>query len=315
MASEPYCLTYKDLFERILWDLAKEGVHSTDSGSYSTPYVYNAMDGKLPQHLEPAYKTVDKDFEVGTYHCSCVMAIDVEDDEAVCKPEIKGQITKTVRKKFSVAAHKPEANYYCPTGYDPEDLKHIPTDVLEGREGYTVLDLGSGAGIDCFIAAKRLGKSGKVIGIDMTDEMIEKAGNAAIKVTESLGYNIVEFRKGELTSLPVEDSSVDLVISNCVVNLTEDKTTVMNEVFRVLKPGGKFVISDIVSDKPVPGYMKRDRELWAACLSGALTDKRFKESADEAGLINVELKRNYLYKSVEYINFYSVTLKGEKPKN
>lgn len=327
MASEPYCQTYKKLFDTILWDLAKEGVHYRDTNGYTTPYVYNAMDGKLPQHLSPAFKTISNDFEVGTYHCSCVLVIDVEDDEAVCKPEIKGQITKTVKKKFSAAAYKPETNYYCPTGYDPKDLEHIPNEVLEVsygcgnptaiaelREGYTVLDLGSGGGIDCFIAAKKVGKNGKIIGIDMTDEMIEKAGNSARKVAESLGYNIVEFRKGKLTNMPVENNSIDLVISNCVINLTEDKTNVMSEIFRVLKPGGKFVISDIVSDKPVPGYMKSDRELWAACISGALTDTRYKESAEEAGLSNVELTRNYLYKKVEYINFYSVTLKGIKPK-
>ena len=113
--------------------------------------------------------------------------------------------------------------------------------------------------------------------------------------------------------LPVDDNSVDLVISNCVINLTEDKTKVMDEIYRILKPGGRFIISDIVSDKPVPGYLKRDKEMWNACLSGALTDKRFKEAAESAGFPDVTLKRNYLYKKVEFIQFYSITLKGSKP--
>ncbi|MBI5194718.1 MAG: methyltransferase domain-containing protein [Nitrospirae bacterium] len=328
MAQEPYCLTYKTLFEEILWDLAREGAPSdAKKKGYATPFVYNAMDGKLPPYLSHSFKTIDDNFEVGCYHCSCVLAVDVEDDEAVCKPDIKGQVTKTVKKKFSTAAHVAEANYYCPTGYNPKDLEHIPTEVLdvsygcgnpaaiaELKEGDVVLDLGSGAGIDCFIAAKRLGKNGRVIGLDMTDEMVEKAAESAKKVAKSLGYDIVEFKKGELMNMPVEDNSIDLVISNCVVNLTEDKAKVMDEVFRVLKPGGRFVISDIVADKPIPGFMRRDKELWAACLSGALTEERFLEAAVEAGLTNVNLTKNYLYKKVEYINFYSVTMKGFKPQ-
>jgi ubiquinone/menaquinone biosynthesis C-methylase UbiE len=180
-----------------------------------------------------------------------VLSVDVEDDEEVCKPEIKGHVTKTVKKKFSKAAFAPVADYYCPTGYDPKDLAHIPSEVLEVsygcgnpaaladiREGETILDLGAGGGIDCFIAAKKLGKNGKVIGIDMTDEMVGKASESAKKVAEVLGYHNVEFRTGNIMELPVEDNSVDLVISNCVINLTEDKTKVLDEIYRILKPGG-----------------------------------------------------------------------------
>ncbi|MBS1111811.1 MAG: Arsenite methyltransferase [Nitrospirae bacterium] len=326
-ALDPYCSTYKSLFEDILWDMASEGVVAENTDGYITPLVFNAMDSKLPSYLDNAVKSIDDKNEVGCYHCSCVLAIDVEDDENVCKPEIKGHVTKTVKKKFSKAANAPVEDYYCPTGYNPEDLKHIPNEVLEVsygcgnpaaladiKEGETILDLGSGGGIDCFIAAKKLGKNGRVIGVDMTDEMIDKATQSAKKVAESLGYNNVEFRKSDIVTIPAVDNSIDLVISNCVINLTEDKTGVLGEIYRVLKPGGRFVISDIVSDKPVPGYMKRDKELWSACLSGALTDKRFKHSAEKAGFPDVSLTRNYLYKKVEYLNFYSVTMKGTKPK-
>jgi radical SAM protein with 4Fe4S-binding SPASM domain len=324
---DPYCSTYKALFEDIIWELASEGVPSQDGKGYSTPLVYNAMDSRLPSHLGAGVKSVDKKFDVGCYHCSCVLSVDVEDDEEVCKPEIKGHVTKTVKKKFSKAAYTPVADYYCPTGYDPKELEHIPNEVLEVsygcgnpaaladiKEGETILDLGAGGGIDCFIAAKRLGRQGKVIGIDMTDEMVEKATANAKKVAEVLGYNVVEFRKGNIMELPVESDSIDLVISNCVINLTEDKTKVLDEIYRVLKPGGRFIISDIVSDKPVPGYLKRDKELWNACLSGALTDRRFQESAENAGFPDVQLIKNYLYKKVQYIQFYSVTMKGTKPQ-
>jgi radical SAM protein with 4Fe4S-binding SPASM domain len=326
-AQDPYCETYKELFKDILWELASEGVTSLDNGKgYTPPHVYNAMDSKLPAYLKSSSKSIDSSVDVGCYHCSCVLSVDVEDDEEICKPEIKGHVTKTVKKKFSKAAHLPVKDYYCPTGYNPEDLAHIPDDVLKVsygcgnpaaladiNAGETIVDLGAGGGIDCFIAAKKLGKKGKVIGIDMTDEMVEKAAVSAEKVAEVLGYNVVEFRKGDVMDLPVNDNTVDLVISNCVINLTEDKTRVLDEIFRILKPGGRFIISDIVADKPVPGYMKRDKELWNACLSGALTDKRFKEAAENAGFPEVTLTRNYLYKNVEYINFYCITLKATKP--
>jgi ubiquinone/menaquinone biosynthesis C-methylase UbiE len=219
------------------------------------------------------------------------------------------------------------ADYYCPTGYDPKDLAHIPNEVLDVsygcgnpaaladiKKGETIVDLGAGGGIDCFIAAKRLGKKGKVIGIDMTDEMLEKARESSGKVGEVLGYDIVEFRTGNIMEMPVESDSVDLVISNCVINLTEDKDKVLEEIYRILKPGGRFIISDIVSDKPVPGYLKRDKELWNACLSGALTDRKFTEVAENAGFSNVTMTNNYLYKKVEFIEFYSITLKGSKPQ-
>ncbi len=147
----------------------------------------------------------------------------------------------------------------------------------------------------------------------MTNEMVEKATVSAKKVAHVLGYNNVEFRKGNIMELPVEDNSADLVISNCVINLTEDKTKVLDEIYRILKPGGRFIISDIVSNKPVPGYLKRDKEMWNACLSGALTDKKFKEVAESAGFPHTQLTKNYLYKEVEYIQFYSITMKGTKP--
>ncbi len=325
-APDPYCSTYKSLFDDIIWELASEGVVAQDVKGYSTPLVFNAMDVKLPGHFGKGIKSIDKKFEVGCYHCSCVLSVDVEDDEEVCKPEIKGHVTKTVKKKFSKAAFTPVADYYCPTGYNQKDLAHIPNEVLDVsygcgnpaaladiKKGETVVDLGAGGGIDCFIAAKKLGRKGRVIGIDMTDEMVETAAASAKKVAKALGYSNVEFRAGNIMELPVDDNSADLVISNCVINLTEDKSKVLDEIYRILKPGGRFIISDIVSDKPVPGYLKRDKELWNACLSGALTDSRFGEIAENACFQDVRLTRNYLYKKVEYIQFFSITMKGIKP--
>jgi arsenite methyltransferase len=147
------------------------------------------------------------------------------------------------------------------------------------REGDTVLDLGSGAGIDCFIASKKAGPSGKVIGIDMTDEMLEKAKEIARKH----GYTNVEFRKGDIESLPVEDGSVDVVISNCVINLAPDKKKVFGEAFRVLRPGGKMFVSDIVLLEELSDEQRNDEDLISGCVAGAVLKDKYLEIARAAG--------------------------------
>jgi ubiquinone/menaquinone biosynthesis C-methylase UbiE len=133
-------------------------------------------------------------------------------------------------------------------------------------EGETVLDLGSGAGFDCFLAAKRVGKEGKVIGVDMTSEMIEKARENAQKG----GYQNVEFRLGEIENIPAADNSVDVIISNCVINLSPDKGKVFQEAFRVLKPGGRLMVSDIVLLKELPDFIRDSIAAYVGCISGAM---------------------------------------------
>ena len=163
-------------------------------------------------------------------------------------------------------------------GYTEEELKAVPGGANLGlgcgnpvalvslKEGETILDLGSGAGFDCFLSANKVGKNGKVIGIDMTPEMIEKARENAKKGK----YENVEFRLGELENLPVADNSVDAIISNCVINLVPDKKRVFMETFRVLKPGGRLMISDIVLLKKLPDFIKNSIEAYIGCVSGAI---------------------------------------------
>jgi len=134
------------------------------------------------------------------------------------------------------------------------------------QPGQTVLDLGSGAGLDCFFAAKKVGETGKVIGVDMTPEMIERARSSA----KRLNLTNVEFRQGFLEELPVESDTVDVIISNCVINLSPDKGKVFSEAFRVLKPGGKLAVSDIVTDGPLPDAIKQSLSAWAGCVAGAV---------------------------------------------
>jgi arsenite methyltransferase len=158
-----------------------------------------------------------------------------------------------------------------------------PTAISALQPGETVLDLGSGGGIDCFLAAKMVGPTGRAIGVDMTPEMIELARRNAGKV----GATNVEFRFGQIEALPVEDASVDVIISNCVINLSPDKDQVFREAFRVLRPGGRFQVSDIVWTADVPEDVKGDMEQWAGCIAGALVERDYLAKIAAAGFADV----------------------------
>jgi SAM-dependent methyltransferase len=162
----------------------------------------------------------------------------------------------------------------------------VPTAVADLHEGETVLDLGSGAGADVLISAQRVGPSGKAIGLDMTDEMLELARRNA---TEA-GVNNAEFVKGYLEELPLGDESVDVVISNCVVNLSGDKPRVLKEAARVLRPGGRFAVSDVIADENMDDATKADMQAWTGCIAGALTEAEFREQLAAAGLAEIEIK-------------------------
>jgi len=182
-------------------------------------------------------------------------------------------------------------------GYTEEELKAVPEGANLGlgcgnpvalaslREGEIVLDLGSGAGVDCFLAADKVGKDGRVIGVDMTPEMIEKARENARKGN----YGNVEFRLGEIENLPAADNSVDVVISNCVINLAPDKSRVFTEAFRVLKPGGRLMISDMVLLKELPDFIKDSIEAYIGCLSGAIMRNEYIDTIKAAGFQEVRI--------------------------
>lgn len=230
-----------------------------------------------------------------------------------------------VRSFYSKAAVSAQESLCCPTQYDLKDLSHIPKEVMEIsygcgspvgraglREGEVMVDLGSGGGIDCFIAAKHVGKTGRVYGIDMTEEMLGVARENAARVAENLGYNNIEFKQGFLESIPIDDTSVDLVTSNCVINLSTDKNEVFKEILRILKPGGRFLISDIISEKEVPEEMKNNKELWGECVSGALTLSEFLDHAGKNRFNGLRVQKDYLWKEVGGIKFYSYTIEGYK---
>lgn len=275
-------------------------------------------------------------------------------------------VEAAVRTRYSSAARAREAELCCPRSYAAELLEAIPEEVIARdygcgnpsehlRAGETVLDLGSGSGKICFIASQVVGRHGRVIGVDMNDEMLDLARRSAPAVARKVGYGNVSFRKGRIQDLALDlerldaylaahpvrsaadvarldaemarlraeqplvaSESVDVVVSNCVLNLVraDDKSRLFAEIFRVLGRGGRAIISDIVADEDVPGYLQRDPVLWSGCISGALREDRFLQAFEEAGFYGVTLARRSEkpWRTVDGIEFRSVTSVAYKGK-
>jgi ubiquinone/menaquinone biosynthesis C-methylase UbiE len=174
-----------------------------------------------------------------------------------------------------------------------------PTALAELRQGETVLDLGSGGGIDVLLSAKRVGPAGKAYGLDMTDDMLALAR----KNQREAGVTNVEFLKGQIEQIPLPQGAVDVIISNCVINLSGDKDRVLAEAFRVLKPGGRFAVSDVVSRRPVPAEIRRSVELWIGCVAGALEESEYRAKLERAGFSDVEVEITREYRAAEARSF------------
>jgi arsenite methyltransferase len=186
------------------------------------------------------------------------------------------------------------------TGIPPEALLASlgcgnPTALAELNAGETVLDLGSGGGLDVLLSAKRVGPTGKAYGLDMTDEMLALANENKLKA----GAQNVEFLKGEIENIPLPDNTVDVVISNCVINLSGDKQKVIEEAFRVLKPGGRFAVSDVVVRGEVPKDVRRNMELWVGCVAGALEEKEYQRLLANAGFESVDIEATRIYRMAD----------------
>ena len=166
-----------------------------------------------------------------------------------------------------------------------------PTALAELHAGEVVLDLGSGGGIDVLLSAKRVGPTGKAYGLDMTDEMLALARENQKKA----GATNVEFLKGEIENIPLPDRAVDVIISNCVINLSADKGRVLQEAFRVLKPGGRFAVSDVVCRGEIPSEVRRNMELWVGCIAGALQDSQYRQLLTDAGFVDIDIEPTRIY--------------------
>lgn len=263
------------------------------------------------------------------------------------------QLKKTVRQKYTEIANQEKTfnqSSCCGAGSGSKEVYNIMTDDYSGLQGYrqeadlglgcglptsfakikegdTVVDLGSGAGNDCFIARHETGPTGKVIGIDFTPEMIRKARSNAGK----LGFNNVEFRVGDIDDMPLDDDMADVVVSNCVLNLVPDKQKVIQEIMRVLRPGGHFSISDIVLSGELPQALQQDAEMYAGCVAGAIQKETYLEYIRTTGFQNVNLQKEKLIELPEDIlcqyldpeeitaykqgetGIFSITVFGQKP--
>ncbi len=223
-------------------------------------------------------------------------------------------VKKSVKQAYSELAEKGvsccNAERLADRGYGSDELAVLPDTVVKVadgcgnptalaslREGETVLDLGCGGGIDVFLAARKVGQHGRVIGVDMTDKMLEKARENA----QRLGVKNVEFRKGEIEDLPVESGSIDVIFSNCVINLTPDKGAVFNEAFRALRPGGRMIISDIVTQVEIPKFLRDNPGFWNVCGGGALLETEYLEKIRKAGFADVRVVSRYNYRSEEVL--------------
>jgi arsenite methyltransferase len=213
--------------------------------------------------------------------------------------------------------------------YSPDQAGTIPREALDAslgcgnpaalaelRPGEVVLDLGSGGGIDVLLSARRVGPTGKAYGLDMTDEMLALARENQWKS----GLDNVEFLKGEIENIPLPDNSVDVLISNCVINLSADKDRVMREAFRVLRPGGRFAVSDVIVRGPVPGEIRRNVELWIGCIAGALEESEYRSKLLAAGFTDVSLETTRTYCAPEGISaqadgkFASAFVRATRPR-
>ena len=184
-----------------------------------------------------------------------------------------------------------------------------PTALLQLEPGQTVLDLGSGGGIDVLLSARRVGPSGKVYGLDMTDEMLALARENQRKA----GATNVEFLKGTIEAIPLPDATVDVIVSNCVINLSPDKDAVLREAFRVLKPGGRFAVSDVVMRGSVPGDIRKSVELWIGCLAGALEEGEYRSKLEKAGFSSVSLEVTRVHHVEVDGKFVSAFVRATKP--
>ena len=308
---DPYYPVYQHLARRALDELAAAGKAAWSSdGGYDGPRIYHVMgDGAIACGTEGVAEAGAA--EVQTLHSNCVLSFDVDRPRAF------------VRAFYGHAAEEPQENLCCPVKYHPDDADHIPQEVLDRfygcgspvadagiSAGETVVDLGCGAGIDCFIAARKVGPTGRVIGVDMTDEMLAVARENRPIVADRLGFDVVDFRKGFLETIPVGDGKADLVISNCVVNLSPDKRRVFREIYRVLGVLGRVVISDIVCEASVPPHLRVQEHLWGECLSGALSEGEFLRGLLKAGFYGVTVLKRTFWRQVQGYAFYSVTVAG-----
>lgn len=299
------CDPYEPLHEQMaLWLIVREASRQCNDGP-----------PRLRLKMGDVLESCGPHSPVATVHTNCLLSVARVDGHTA------------VREFYADAAANPRENIRNPIHYPEAMIAHIPDEarvrsygcgspVVDAnlQPGEVVVDLGSGTGVECFIAARLVGPGGRVIGVDMLDAMLDMASQGAEQVQRRLGYRNIEFRKGYLEALPLEDASVDLVLSNCVLNLATNKRRVFGEILRVLKPGGRLMISDVVCETEPDAAIRNDESLRGECIAGALTQRDLFGLLDEAGFVAAHAVKRFPYRVVRGHRFFSLTFDALKPR-
>lgn len=296
---------YLPLYERMaLYLISREAAASADA---SRPALRARM-GERVEECEEGGTTV------AFTHSNCVLSLSGHDGHA------------SIRSFYSQAAEEVNEDIVNPVHYDRALLEHIPEEacvrsygcgspVLDCglQPGEYLVDLGSGTGVECFIAARQVGPQGRIFGIDMSDTMLARARLAQERVAENLGYANVAFKKGLLEQIPLADGSIDAVISNCVINLAINKRQTFREIFRILKPGGRILISDIINNSEIPLEIKLNEKLRGECIGGAMHERDLFGMLEDFGFAAIRVVKRFYYREVKGYPFYSLTYQAFKP--
>ena len=311
---DPYLLLYRRLLLKGMEEVAVEKLKAFGSVK-KTPFIYHFMgDDGLGCPIETGIENRGP-YPLDFVHSNCVLI-----------PDVIAYSRKLVQDYYGDAAGEVKAEVCSPINFDRRFLEHIPPEVIKRSygcgspvfaaglsPGESVVDLGSGGGIECFIAAKMVGEEGRVTGIDMTPRMLKLARKSSEPVARNLGYKNVSFRESYLENIDLPAAGADTVISNCVINLSPQKFKVFSEIRRILKPGGRLVISDVVSDELLPAGIRFNPRLQGECIGGAMTQEKLLRMLFKLGFRRMEILKKFFWREVEGHRFYSMTYRAVKP--
>ncbi len=311
---DPYLPLYRRLLLKGMDEVAAEKMKAFGPVE-EIPFVYHFMgDDGLGCPIETGIENRGS-YPLDFVHSNCVLI-----------PDVIAYSRKLVQDYYGDAAGEVKSEVCSPINFDRRFLEHIPPEVIKHSygcgspvfaaglsPGEAVADLGSGGGIECFIAAKMVGREGRVTGIDMTPRMLKLARKSSEQVARNLGYKNVAFRESYLEEIDLPEDSVDVVLSNCVINLSPQKFKVFSEIRRILKPGGRLVISDVVSDELLPAGIRFNPRLKGECIGGAMTEEKLLRTLHKLGFRKMEVLKKFFWREVEGHHFYSITYRAVKP--
>ncbi len=297
---------YLALVNRLVpWLIAEQAARYPDQG------LFRLRMGEL---LHDCAAAEGEERDVRLTHCNCVLSLADRDTRSLVREFYGGAARQTNSGIVNPFAPLDEAGFIPAQSVDRSYGCGSPVRDAAPRQGETLVDLGSGSGVECFLAAAEVGAAGRVIGIDMTDAMLRLADSSRQEVVRRLGYDNLEFRKGFLEEIPLADGTADVVISNCVINLSPDKRRTFLEILRVLRPGGRMVVADIVTDERVDASIRNSARFRGECLGGAMRQQDLVQMLEDCGFTNVFIHRRQPYRRVGGHSFFSLTYEARRPE-